>query len=211
MPRATDEKVVLARLLRDNDVEQASAFIRENKRLVHFAYRLLFDPDPLLRYKAALAMALALKDDTQKARNIMERLVWAMNDESGNHCPGALVASAQILAVVPDAGKGFAAPIASMVFEKDSLEDALWAVGTLAKTFAEAIRFVIPRLVEFLGEDDPNIRGLALRALLMLGVKIPNDLRTSLLRDQREVRLFEDGREVVTSVCGLLCSYPQNG
>jgi hypothetical protein len=212
MLKSSEEKVVLARLLKDNDIEQASALIKENKRLVHFAYRLLFDPDPFLRHKAALAMALALKDDTQKARNIMERLMWAMNDESGNHCPGALVASAQILAVVPDAGKGFALPIASKVFEEDLVEDALWAVGTLAKTFAEDISFVSPKLLEFLGEQsEPNIRGLALRALLRLGAKIPEHIRGSILGDHREISFFEDGHSVVTTVRGLLCSEQRSG
>jgi len=210
--KATDRKEVLTKLLQVGDFEQASALLREDKNLLNFAYRLLYNEDPFLRYKAGFIMALGLKDDPGMARRIMERLMWAMNDESGTYCPGALVASAQILATVPEAGRGFAPPIASMVLEEDANEDTLWAVGTLATVLPDDITFVQPRLFEFLQEESPsNIRGLALRALLRFGAKIPEDLLRSLARDEREVRFFENGRLVVTSVAGVLREYRGSG
>lgn len=91
----------------DDEVEK---LVAEEPRAIRFALGLTYSDEPGIRRRAAKAVAFGSKHHQSLVENIIRRLVWAMNDESGTNAvtaPEVLQAIADerpelLLPVLPD-------------------------------------------------------------------------------------------------------------
>lgn len=177
----------------------ASALLAEIKR-----------PEPQRRHQAALALGLATARAAgggaglDKAREVMRRLVWSLNEESGGIGWGAPEAMAEVMAAVPELAGEFGGMLASYADPASLLHldhppllaGALWALGRLAGERPElAARYNAgPVLAANLGHKEPQVRAAAAWALGMLADTAFSQSLESLAKDSCTASYYEAGR-----------------
>ena len=189
MPRMRSIKADLRRLLdapdwRDHLHDIAATGLAGVGPLLSF---LLLDP--LTRHKAAVALGAVVagleKAHPEAVRNIMRRLMWQMNEESGNIGWGIPEAFAEICCACPLAAKEFHRVLISYIIELEKDDNfcdhnvlrrsCFWAVGRLAQVHPDMAQWARPWLVRGLDDEDIPCRGMAAWALYQL----PPDIMTA--------------------------------
>lgn len=108
----------------------------------------------------------------EKARVVMRRFIWSLNDESGGIGWGAPEAMAEITSVSPLMAAEYHNHLLAYIHEDHDRPDcflehaplrrgAIWGVGRLAQARPELVRTAANDLLHALGDCDPVIRGLA--------------------------------------------------
>ncbi len=164
----------LLSLLRDDDHDRSMAAIKEyaNRRVIGPLFSFFYRDEPHIRWRAITAMGEAVKQiadrDLEYARNIMRRLIWNLNDESGGIGWGSSEAMGEIMAREPQLAEEFGPLLASYIREDRNRPDhpdlqagALWGLGRLAHVRPNLVCAVAPFLGPFLLDDRSTLRGLA--------------------------------------------------
>lgn len=189
MPRMRSVKAGLRTLLdtprwRDNLNDVAATGLSGVGPLLSF---LLLDP--LTRHKAAVALGTVVagmeREHPENMRNVMRRLMWQMNEESGNIGWGVPEAFAEICCACGLAAKEFHRVLISYIIELEKDDNfcdhdvlrrsCFWAVGRLAQARPDLAQWARPWLVRGLDDVDIPCRGLAAWALHQL----PPDMMTA--------------------------------
>ena len=132
-------------------------------------------PEEEVRARGAKALGRAVAEmagqaggELEPARNIMRRLVWSLNDESGAVGWGAAEAMAEIMLRLPALAPEFSAVLVFQLRDDPGAPDfpplvksALRAVGRIAKADPAHAAGTAQHLPRFLASPDPEIRGLA--------------------------------------------------
>jgi hypothetical protein len=132
---------------------------------------LVFERNDELRWRAIealgqLATRIADTDGLEKVRNLIRRLLWLMNDESGGiawHGPEAI---AEILYNVPELIDEYGRIVASFIDEPPFGPGAHWAIARLAPRHPD--EFAQYRRTLRLDSDDPVERAYGLAGLTAL-------------------------------------------
>ncbi len=161
----------------------------------------------------AVVAALAERD-METARIIMRRLMWSLNDESGSIGWGAPEAMAEIMAVHDGLAKEYTHILVAYLrhdgcyLELPALQRGLmWGVGRLAGVRPDLLRkWDAPAyLLPYLDSEDPEVRGLAVRALGILRVEEAKERIADLKNDTSGVLLYNNG-ELETITVGKLAA-----
>lgn len=134
---------------------------------------------PECRWQAAYALGLAVpllaKGSLEEARVIMRRLMWSLNEESGNLGWGVPEAMACILAHSPALAGEYARILLSYGYETGKDDNFLdhaplrrgvfWGMGYLALANLPATSGAVPHLIAALHDEDRPIRFFAAWAL----------------------------------------------
>jgi len=187
----------------------------------------LFNADGYVKWHAVSAlgavMTLLAKEDMEAARNIMRRLMWSLNDESGNIGWGVPEAMAEIMANHDGLAEEYAHILIAYMREDGSYlkltplqRGLMWGIGRLAEARRDLLeKWEAPAyLLPYLDSEDPEVRGLAARALGILQVEgakgklavLKNDSSGVLLYDKGkfETRIVGDlAREALASISGI--------
>jgi len=150
----------------------------------------------------------------EDARVVMRRLMWHLNEESGNLGWGAAEAMAEIMAVNATLAGEFHRILASYISDGEVdgnyldhpplRRGAFWGVGRLAQVRPELVRPAVPSLLAGLHNDeDPPSRGLAAWALGLLRAPEAASPLRALLDDPTPVELFRNRALEHTSVASL--------
>ena len=139
---------------------------------------------PLVRHRAAVALGRAVsrlaEARPEEMRNVMRRLMWHMNEESGNIGWGIPEAFGEIAAACPQAGKEFHRVLISYIIELEKDDNfcdpdvlrrsCYWAIGRLAQSRPELAEPARPWLRRGAALDrDAVCRGMAAWAISCLG------------------------------------------
>lgn len=100
----------LAQLIRAGDEAALDALIAEHSATVRYLLGMTYQDEEVLAAGACRGLAIATRHHAKLVEQIIRRLVWAMNDESGTNAlsaPRALLAIAEespelLLPLVPD-------------------------------------------------------------------------------------------------------------
>ena len=172
----------------------------------------LYDTDETIRWKAVRGVGITVsaiaEKDLETARNIMRRLIWSLNDESGGIGWGAPEAMGEIMAENETLAREYHRMLVSYIDENgnllgnDELErGAMWGINRLARKRPELLRECTRPILAQLKSPDPVKRGLAVLTLLLLvdsplsrlELALPAPLLEPLLQDRSEIRIFLDG------------------
>lgn len=176
--------------------------------------------DPLTRHRAAVALgasaARLARTAPEAARNILRRLMWHMNEESGNIGWGIPEAFAEILAASESLARDFHRVLCSYIMDLDRDDNycdhailrrsCYWAVGRLAQERPALCLHARPWLVRGLEDTDEICRGMAAWALGQLPPDImdaPALRRLAAAKDTPECEIF-DGEHLLRISCARL-------
>ena len=167
-----------ARLVADFELEAVARWAARERRAVVTLQRLLFVRDERLRGRAVEALAVAVevlaRGDLERAREIVRRVIWLMNDESGGLLWSGPEVIGAILARVPALCREFGEILASFLEEEPFRAGTRWALWRLAGVSPETVLGAEAALRASLDDPDPGVRGHTVLALRAAGADLPD-------------------------------------
>ncbi|UCD94569.1 MAG: HEAT repeat domain-containing protein, partial [Candidatus Zixiibacteriota bacterium] len=213
MSRFRMQKQEIRRFLEAKEKTGLLKWAESDRSAVRTLTSLLFDSEPLISYRAAEAMgwvsALEFRKRPEKVRQLLRRLFWMMNDESGNVGWRAPETIGEVLANNPPLIEEYAAVLGSYLNEEPFEKGVRIAIIRAAGVNREAFRNLTGALVKSLDSEDPAIRGLSIMALKATGDAAAKNKIKSLSDDYDSFSLydFKAGKFAVMKVSKAAESY----
>ena len=171
----------------------------------------LCDGDNAVKWRAVEVMGAVVarmaEKDIETARNVMRRLMWSLNDESGGIGWGAPETMAEIAARNLRIAREFAHVIVSYAredgnyLEYEPLQRGLmWAIGRLAGAWPELVEGAEIYVAPFLESPDPAVRGQAARTLGIMKAGDYLEPLGRLVGDEKEFNLYAGGKITTLTV-----------
>jgi hypothetical protein len=205
-PKVQSNDAGLIQLLQTRDLAGIRGWAKRESGAFRSLQALLFEPDELLRWRAIEALGLAAaafaESDLEPVRNLVRRLLFSLNEDSGMagwHSPEAI---GEILAQAPALIDEYGSILASYLHRPPFERGAHWAVARMAAVGPEGLKKCSGELAASLSSDDPYLRGLAVRALAALDLAQVRDSLAQLRDDPALLTLydFESGELKETTV-----------
>jgi hypothetical protein len=163
----------------------------------------LLHSDENVRWRSVTAIGAVVTNmaqgDMERARVVMRRFMWTLNDESGGIGWGAPESMAEIMARSENLAREYVAVFISYLnpegnfLEHELLQRGLlWGVVRLAQAKPSLLAGAVQHLGLYLKSGDAVIRGLTAWAVGLLGGEEYRNELTSLLSDDAEVRVYTD-------------------
>lgn len=212
-------------LLAQEDVTQIQRDLAalDAKEAVNALLSAICRSEERLRWHAVTAMgwtvARLADKEMEEARIIMRRLLWSLNEESGGIGWGAPEAMAEIFCCHEGLAEEYVHMLLSYMrpdgellhqdgnfLEHETLQRGLlWAAGRLAQCRRELAlaKGMADDLPQYLDSPDGAVRGLAARAMGLLGSCPRPERLHELTADKAPLRLYEDGRLSAVTVAEL--------
>ena len=177
---------------------------------------LLYEQDDRFRWRVIEALgavsAVVAQTDVQAVRELLRRLEWLMNDESGGagwHSPEAMAA---ILVNVSELMDVFGVLVGAYLHDDALSRGAHWAVAVVAKERPDLLSDKVGELEASLNSPDPYIRGYAVAALAALAGEDVVDSLATLSDDSGSLELYSrDTGEMETTTVGDLVKLVTSG
>ncbi len=181
-----------------------------DEQLVGHLFSHFYVNDELIKFRSITAMGelgqrLAAKQ-MEKARILMRRIMWNLNDESGGIGWGSCEAMGQILCKSPELAIEFKSILFSYLdpkgnfIEHEALQrGVLWGIGTYLEAVPQDLNEIVEGLIfSHLHSFDPIKRGYAIRALINAGRFNCSIIPEHILTDPEQIDIFT-GWHFVTS------------
>jgi hypothetical protein len=175
--------------------------------------------DPEQKWHAVTAFGQLVprlwSEGREKARVVMRRFIWNLNDESGGIGWGMLEAMAEVMASHGQLAQEYHNVFLSYIQERPGADNfiehmplrrgALWGAARLAQARPELGQKACPDLLCRLDQErDPACLGLVCLALSLLpDCQTPTPRLQALISDERGFQLYWDRRLLETSVGDL--------
>ncbi len=160
---------------------------------------LTFDRDETIRWRASVALGrvagLLGKRDLDAVRELVRRLLWWMNDESGALMWNAPEVLAEVLLNVDELIEEYATILGHYLVEEPFERGTHWAIARLGRRAPGAFTVRLGVLRRSLRDPDATIRGYAILALDAIGAAGEVAAVPALLDDGGVVRRFDHARE----------------
>jgi hypothetical protein len=147
-------------MLRQGDSEGLERMVVENPAAVRFLQGRLWDADPEIRSRAAIALGAAAAAHPDLGRELLRRALWAINDESATNGGPMLAAVGEIGRRSPDLAEPFIGPMTAYLWDEGLRPGILDALCRIADVAPELIENVRDRLLALEDTDDPGERAL---------------------------------------------------
>jgi HEAT repeat protein len=167
----------------------------------------LCNPSPKVRWRAVTAfgpvIAALAEENPEKARVVMRRFIWSLNDESGGIGWGAPEAMAEIMTMSPRMAAEYHNHVLAYIHEDHCRPDcylehaplrrgAVWGVARLAQVRPDLMQAAEPDLLCLLQDCDGTIRGLAAWACGLLGLASALPHLEAMKADPAVLELYRD-------------------
>jgi HEAT repeat protein len=178
-------------LLRSADFTALTELAAADKRVGEMLLKFLYDPEDLLHWRALEGLGYVAAAQPEQVQNLITRLLWLLNEDSGSFGWGAAAALGEIGRGNISLVKEIIPMFIGFLEEEFSRAPMLWGVGRLAEVAPDRLHEVLPVIVPFLTSAEPQVRALAAWALGKAGYgpAVP-DLQT-LLDDERQVSIYD--------------------
>lgn len=189
-----------------------------DEQLTGHLFSHLYNKSELIKFRSAVAMGFLsqriAETNIEKARIILRRIMWNLNDESGGIGWGSPEAMGEILSNCPDLALEFKSilfsylePMGNFIEHTMLQRGVLWGIGTYLRTSPQDLTDTTQGLLfSHLHSDDAVKRAYAVRALINAGcfdcAIVPEDI----LKDNKKIEIFDGWDFIETPVKDLALS-----
>lgn len=180
------------------DFDSIVSMALKEKRVFRILISLAYDKTELICWRAIEAIGKAAgalkKKDPDFVRNIVQRLLWSLSEESGGIGWSAPDMLGEIVINAPDVFPDIPPIILSFNEEESFLPGVLRAMGRIAEAGINGLDRSLCRdiIIRSLNDKSPFVRGIAIWAASMLKMMELKDRVSSLLKDDDSFLLYED-------------------
>lgn len=211
---------MVGEILQSQDRKQALERLAKipDMQLVGHLFSHFYATNELIKFRSITAMGLLGKrlaaGHMENARNLMRRLIWNLNDESGGIGWGSAEAMGEIMGRSPALAEEYASILFSFLDPKANYIDnsllqqgVLWGIGTCVSAYPDKLSPHLAGLIAlFLDADDEIKKAYAVRALAHAGPLSPGCLPGHILADTKTIQLYTGWHFEPTRICNLACS-----
>lgn len=212
------KKHILTLLAADNWQKHLHELVELRQKAISPLFSALHNISPLIRWHAITAFGVVVKamseQTPEKARVIMRRFIWNLNDESGGIGWGSPEAMAEVVVQSPLMAKEYHNHVLAYIHENHCRPDcylehaplrrgAVWGVGRLAQVRPELAQQAEADLLCLLTDCDTTIRALAAWSCGLLKIKAAQSTLQTMLADQSVIELYLDRQLTYPSVAFL--------
>ncbi|HXX53772.1 MAG TPA: hypothetical protein VEI28_04295 [Thermodesulfovibrionales bacterium] len=196
-------KAEIRNALLEGDFEKIVQHAMEDKKVLSMLISFTYDKESIVCWRAIEAMGKAAgavaRKDPSTVRNIVQRLLWSMGEESGGIGWSAPEMLGEIVVNTPDTCRDIPLILLSFKGEESFLPGVLWSIARIAGAGIRIGEGVEEFVMESLSHRSPLVRGLALSSALTFN--ITSEKVRSLICDGEGFRVYED-RELVERTVG---------
>lgn len=217
-PYGRQTKKQVNKILRQSDPIHALDLLARipDVQLIGHLFSHFYDQDELIKFRSITAMGQLGKrlaqSHMEKARNLMRRLMWNLNDESGGIGWGSAEAMGEILFQSPALALEYKSILFSYLdprgnfIEHESLQQGVvWGIGTYLGTAPQDMDETTRELLfSHLYSPDPVKRGYAVRALVRANSLNRLTLPAHLLEETETIRIFTLWNFVPTPILAMV-------
>ena len=190
-----------------------------DKQLTGHLFACFYNKDELIKFRSIAAMGkLAVRieqENIERARIILRRIMWNLNDESGGIGWGSPEAMGEILCQSPQLAMEFKSILFSYLIpggnyiEHEMLQrGVLWGIGTYLKSNPQDLnRETTELLLQHLLSLDFVKKAYAMRTLINAKYFDKHPISENIIIDKHEVNMFKNWHFVATSVSDLAKPY----
>ncbi len=216
--RKTKRKVGKILLEENRDVAFGLLKNIPNEQLVGHLFSHFYHKDELIKFRSIAAMgdlgARVEKNNKEKARIILRRIMWNLNDESGGIGWGSPEAMGEVLSQSPELALEFKSILFSYLdpegnyLEHEMLQrGVIWGIGTyIAVSPNDLTQKIEGLLCAYLHSQDAVKRGYAVRALVNASSFDCSLVPENILTDNSRIDLFHNWNFEKTSIADIALS-----
>ena len=200
------QKNEVKELLQDYNMPELVAAGKKDRGLIRMLISLVYDKEDILSWRAIEAIgrisgAIAATNP-EVIRNLSQRLLWMLREESGNGPGSAPEMLGEIVRNSPDAFCDIAAIITSFHDEEMLRRGVFRAAWRVCEVRPDLVCLTHEMLGQklYLDDADPVVRSYALMIAGKMGLTEFLPLMEKLRDDKSPVRMYEDGEFVETNV-----------
>lgn len=164
-------KTILTRLLEEGYWDQLPALAREDGATVRKLFALLYDRDPLLRWRSVLGFGVLAREQPASVERTLSRLAYALNDEASICGWMSAPAIGEMTAQNPALTDRVVRIVVHYITDVETchggnrnveiLCSALWAIGRIATRRPELLREVEKTVAGFMTDPVAAVRAHA--------------------------------------------------
>lgn len=219
-PHGRKTKKRVGQILLDPQREAALEKLAQipDEQLVGHLFSHFYHADEQVKFRSIAAMGCLVsrikQTSMEKARIVLRRIMWNLNDESGGIGWGSPEAMGEILAQSPELAKEFKSILFSYLdpdgnfLEHEMLQRGiLWGIGTFLESSPRDLDERTKMLLTgYLQSRDPVKRGYALRALINAGSLDQHRVPENIISDSHRIDIFTGWHFVTTGIGELALS-----
>ena len=192
---AIKRKSKVKELLRERDYDNLQKWAKNMRNPQRTLLSLAYDTDELIRWRAIEAIGkvaqIQAESDIEKVRDLIRRLLWLMNDESGGlgwHSPEII---GEILVNVPFLIDEFGELLLAYLKEEPFERGCHLAVYRVASVNPKPYIKRVSELIESLNDSDPFIQLYTAMALEKVRPEIFRKATVKMLSDESRLTIYD--------------------
>lgn len=182
---------------------------KTDRSVIRMLISLVYDKENLQSWRAIEAIGLVsgeiAKTNVDSIRNLSQRFLWMMRDESGNGPGSAPELLGEIVRNSPDAFADIGQIVISFHDEKmlrRGVMRAIWRIVDRRPDLLSMTQTIMEQKL-CLEDDDAHVRAYALMITGALGLKEFFPVAEKLRNDFSPVKIYDNGEFIVTSVAEI--------
>lgn len=189
------KKTHIGQLLDNKNFSEIASLTLQSKSVVRYLLSYLYSSDDLRHWRSAEALGYVsntqYENNVDDGRNIPQRLLWSLLEESGATAWPATEALGAIVYYNPGAFADFSRIIMSFIDDPVLQRGVLWSARKISEKRADLLQDFTPKIIELLSDVSPIIRGHAAWALGAMRDRTALKKLNSLVADNNQIYIYE--------------------
>lgn len=198
MARLIDE----ARRLLRGDAPLETLEARSERETLRTLMMLVNDAEPRIRQRACWELGkIVSRMASSKVEDIIRRLMWRLNPESGDNPFGVPEALGEIGSRSPKEIEAFVSVMMQYLDDERLRPGLLQAAGRIGQKLPDVLSEYVDEISSYLRDEDPAVAANAALALRRIGGDRADEALRAVGGDNREISLFRKGEFRTIRLC----------
>ena len=203
------QKSEIRELLDSYNIQPVVEAAKKDRSIIRMLISLVYDKEDVQSWRAIEAIGLVsgeiAQTNTDVVRNLSQRFLWMLREESGNGPGSAPEMLGEIVRNSPDAFADIGQVLTSFHDEKMLRRGVMRAIWRICEQRPDLLCITCELMEEklYLNDEDAVVRAYALMIAGAIGLKDLLPVMEGLRNDQSPVRFYEKGEFTMTTVADI--------